>query len=277
MAISDISLTSGMRNNLVSLQNTLDLLNRTQTRLASGKRVNTAVDDPVNYFASQSHLQRAGDLALRKDGMSEGVNTVTAASKGIDSLLTLIQQAQGIANSALATSDTASRAAYATQFDTIMSQITSLARDTTYKGTNLLASTTTLTVKFNEDGSAKLDIAGFEARTLANLSLSFAAQISNWATTGNAVMETALTFLSTATTNLRTQASSLASNLNVITSRQTFTTEIINTLKTGADDLTLADMNEESANMLMLQTRQSLGITSLSLASQAAQSILKLF
>jgi len=277
MAISDISLTGGMRNNLVSLQNTLDLLNRTQTRLASGKRVNTAVDDPVNYFASQSHLQRAGDLALRKDGMSEGVNTVTAASRGIDTLLTMIQQAQGIANSALSTSDTASRAAYATQFDTIMSQITSLARDSSYKGTNLLSSTTTLTVKFNEDGSAKLDIAGFEARTLANLSLSFAAVISNWATTTNAVMETALTFLSTATTNLRTQASSLASSLNVITSRQDFTTNIINTLKTGADNLTLADMNEESANMLMLQTRQSLGITSLSLASQAAQSILKLF
>jgi len=277
MAISDISLTSGMRNNLVSLQNTLDLLNRTQTRLASGKRVNTAVDDPVNYFASQSHLQRASDLALRKDGMSEGVNTVTAASKGIDTLLTMIQQAQGIANSALATSDTSSRASYATQFDTIMSQITSLAKDSGYKGTNLLSSTTTLTVKFNEDGSAKLDIAGFEGRTLANLSLSFASQISNWATTTNAVMETALTFLSTATTNLRTQASSLASSLNVITSRQDFTTNIINTLKSGSDNLTLADMNEESANMLMLQTRQSLGITSLSLASQAAQSILKLF
>jgi len=277
MALSDISLTSGMRNNLVSLQNTLDLLNRTQTRLASGKRVNTAVDDPVNYFASQSHLQRAGDLALRKDGMAEGVNTVTAASKGIDTLLTMIQQAQGIANSALATSYTASRAAYATQFDTIMSQITSLAKDSSYKGTNLLSSTTTLTVKFNEDGSAKLDIAGFEARTLANLSLSFAAVISNWATTTNAVMETALTFLSTATTNLRTQASSLAANLNVITARQDFTTQIINTEKSGSDNLTLADMNEESANMLMLQTRQSLGITSLSLASQAAQSILKLF
>jgi flagellin-like hook-associated protein FlgL len=209
--------------------------------------------------------------------MSEGVNTVTAASKGIDTLLSLIQQAQGIANSALATADTSARASYATQFDTIMSQITSLAKDSSYKGTNLLASTTTLTVKFNEDGSAKLDIAGFEARTLANLSLSFAAQISNWATTTNAVMETALTFLSTATTNLRTQASSLASNLNVITTRQDFTTQIINTEKSGSDNLTLADMNEESANMLMLQTRQSLGITSLSLASQASQSILKLF
>jgi len=277
MALSDISLTQGMRQNLVSLQQTLNLLDRTQTRLASGKKVNTAIDDPVNYFASQSHLQRAGDLALRKDGMSEGVNTVTAASKAIDSLLAMIQQAQGIANSALSTSDTASRAAYATQFDTIMSQITALASDSKYKGTNLLSSTTTLTVKFNEDGTAKLDIAGFEARTLTNLSLSFAAQISNWATTTNAVMDTALTFLTTATANLRTQASSLASNLNVITSRQDFTTNLINVLKTGSDTLTLADMNEESANMLMLQTRQSLGITSLSLASQAAQSIMRLF
>lgn len=277
MALSDISLTQGMRQNLISLQQTLNLLDRTQTRLATGKRVNTAIDDPVNYFASQSHLQRAGDLALRKDGMSEGVNTVTAASKAIDSLLSMIQQAQGIANSALSTSDTASRAAYATQFDTIMSQITALASDSKYKGTNLLASTTTLTVKFNEDGTAKLDIAGFEARTLTNLSLSFAAQISNWATTTNAVMDTALTFLTTATSNLRTQASSLASNLNVITSRQDFTTNLINVLKTGSDTLTLADMNEESANMLMLQTRQSLGITSLSLASQAAQSIMRLF
>lgn len=277
MALSDISLTSGMRSNLVSLQQTLDLLNRTQTRLASGKRVNTAIDDPVNYFASQSHLQRAGDLALRKDGMAEGVNTVTAASKAIDALLTLLQQAQGIANTAQATSDTKSRAAYATQFDTVMSQITALASDASYKGTNLLSGQTTLTVKFNEAGDAKLDIAGFEARTLVNLSLSFAATVSNWATTVNLSMETALQFLSTATTNLRTQASSLASNLNVITTRQSFTTNLINTLKTGSDDLTLADMNEESANMLMLQTRQSLGITSLSLASQAAQSIMRLF
>lgn len=277
MSISDISLTSGMRNNLISLQNTSDLLNRTQTRLSSGKKVNTAVDDPVNYFASAAHLQRASDLSLRKDGMSEGVNTVNAASEGIDSMLTLIEEAQGIANSAESTSDTASRASYATQFDTIMSQITSMAADSSYKGTNLLSSTTTLTVKFNEDGTAKLDIAGFEARTLANLSLSFAAQISNWATTTNAVMETALAFLTTATTNLRTQSSSLASSLNVITSRQTFTTSMINTEQTGSDDLTLADMNEESANMLMLQTRQSLGITALSLSSTAAQSVLKLF
>ena len=65
--------------------------------------------------------------------------------------------------------------------------------------------------------------------------------------------------------------------MNIITIRQDFTSSMINTLQTGSDNLTLADMNEEGANMLMLQTRQSLGTTALSLAAQAAQSVLKLF
>jgi flagellin-like hook-associated protein FlgL len=80
-----------------------------------------------------------------------------------------------------------------------------------------------------------------------------------------------------AITTLRSQSSSLASNLGVITTRQSFTTSLINTLQTGSDNLTLADMNEVSANMLQLQTQQSLGTTALSLSSQASQSVLKLF
>jgi len=77
--------------------------------------------------------------------------------------------------------------------------------------------------------------------------------------------------------SLRSQTSTLASNMNIITIRQDFTSNMINTLQTGSDNLTLADMNEEGANMLMLQTRRSLGTTALSLAAQAAQSVLKLF
>ncbi len=73
------------------------------------------------------------------------------------------------------------------------------------------------------------------------------------------------------------QVKILAANMNVITTRQDFIKNMFDTLKTGADDLTLADMNEESANRLMLQTRQSLGTTPLSIASQAAQSVLRLF
>jgi flagellin len=268
----DISLTQGMRSNLISLQLTTSLLTQTQGRLSSGKKVNSAIDDPVNYFAAQSYTTRASDLAARKDGMSEGINIVTAATQGIAAINALIIQAKGIATSALGTSDVTARASYSTQFDTVMSQIIALAQDASYKGTNLLNSGT-LEVKFNENGSSKMIINGFGATTLSSVSLAYS---TTWSL-GDAYINTSLSLISTATDILRTKVNTLTSNLDVITARQDFTNNIINTLKTGADNLTLADMNEESANMLMLQTRQSLGTTSLSIASQAAQSVLKLF
>jgi flagellin len=269
---NDISLTQGMRSNLISLQLTTKLLGATQARLSTGKRVNTAMDDPVNYFAAQTHMTRAADLASRKDGMGEAINIVTAADKGITAINTLVEQAKGIATSALATTDLASRTSYATQFNTVMSQIITMAKDAGYKGTNLLDQGT-VDVKFNEDGSSKLTVTGFGATTLAQMSLAMVTA----AFTMDIGINTALSQIGTASEILRTKAKTLAANMNVITTRQDFTKNMIDTLKTGADDLTLADMNEESANMLMLQTRQSLGTTSLSIASQAAQAVLRLF
>ncbi|MEA3333502.1 MAG: flagellin, partial [Pseudomonadota bacterium] len=87
----------------------------------------------------------------------------------------------------------------------------------------------------------------------------------------------AISNLDSARTTLRSEAKDLANDLSTITIRQDFTSKMMNTLNDGADNLTLADMNEEGANMLMLQTRQGLGTSSLSMASQAAQSVLRLF
>ena len=76
---------------------------------------------------------------------------------------------------------------------------------------------------------------------------------------------------------LRSQASSFGSNLSLVEIRTEFTKQMINTLQVGADNLVLADTNEEGANMLALQTRQQLSTTALSLASQADQAVLRLF
>ena len=76
---------------------------------------------------------------------------------------------------------------------------------------------------------------------------------------------------------VRSQASSFGSNLSIVQNRTDFTKAMINTLQTGADNLVLADTNEEGANMLALQTRQQLSTTALSLASQASQAVLRLF
>jgi hypothetical protein len=96
-----ITLTSGMRKNLFSLQNTEKLLQTTQTRLATGLRVQKAVDDPINYFTALEHKQRADDLSTRKDEMSESIQLVNAANDGVESISALIASAKSLAQSAL--------------------------------------------------------------------------------------------------------------------------------------------------------------------------------
>ena len=125
LAISDISLTSGMRSNLVSLQGTVDLLNRTQERLATGKRVNSPLDNATNYFVAKSHTDRASDLSVRKDGMGEAIQTVKAANEGITAITDLIASAKGIAQSALS-AGTAEASTLAAQFNSILDQIDEL-------------------------------------------------------------------------------------------------------------------------------------------------------
>lgn len=271
MAVSDISLTAGMRNNLLALQKTSHQLATTQDRLSSGKRVNSALDNPTNFFAAQAANNRASDLNDRKDMMAEAVQTIKAADNGITAITALIQSAKGLASAAQGTSDTAAQATYQSQYATIKSQINTLSSDSGYRGTNLLTGNT-LSIEFSDKtGVATLAVSNGTTATATGLNLGSA----TWTVAGAAGSD--LATMDSALSTLRTTSSTLASNLSIITARQDFTTNMINTLQQGADGLTLADMNQEGANMLMLQTRQSLGTTALSLSSQAAQSVLKLF
>ncbi len=156
-----------------------------------------------------------------------------------------------------------------TQYNTVLTQITALTTDTGYAGTNLLAGNNLQTF-FNANRTSSLTTQG-ATFTASGLGL----------TTGNFQSASSITSSITATQNalttVRNFGSTLANNLSIIQNRQTFLTSQINTLQTGSDALTNADQNTEGADLLALQTRQSLGITSLSLASQAQQAILKLF
>jgi flagellin-like hook-associated protein FlgL len=298
---NSISLTAGMRNNLLALQNTNKLMSQTQNRLSTGKKVNSALDNPTNFFAAQAHTNRANDLTNRKDSMSEAVQGVTAADAGITAITALIESAQGIASAALASASTTDRANYAVTYNELMGQINKLASDSGYRGTNFLTNDD-LTVEFAPTtGGATLKIEGFTA-TSVGLSLQMVGVSGSYGTasatatdsvndnlgtsvewddstiaTGNNAIKSSSKQLENALSTLRAESSKLSASLSIVTTRQDFTDSMINTLKTGADNLTLADTNEEGANMLMLQTRQSLGTTSLSLASQAAQAVLQLF
>lgn len=391
MAMNDISLTSGMRNNLVSLQNTVTLLDRTQNRLSSGKKVNSALDNPINYFAAQGHLSRAADISAYKDTMSEGIQTIQAANNGITSIKSLIETARGLGQAALNASAnsvgftvtamasgntvvvggttftavssgaasgvdefnvedsdgndltvdqivsnlaakinqneetgdqgnikavvsgnritlssvatdnaitstsvvsttggtieiddkvTSERGVYAAQYEEIMTQLDSLAGTGGYKGNNLLTNDT-LSVGF-EGGS--ISVKGFNAYASdmgvntsgeANSDTVSGEENVKWAVAADIKFD--LNNLDKGIAKLKEESTKLSSALSVINIQQDFSTSKMNLLIKGADNLTAADANEEGANMLMLQTRQSLSTTALSLSAQAAQSVLKLF
>src|SRR2546423_10137701 len=156
--MSGIVLSAGVRSNLLNLQATGDLISQTQVRLSTGKRVNSALDNPTNFFTAQSLSNRASDLSGLLDAMSTGINTIQAANNGITAITKLVQSAQSLASQALQTSDVTVRAGLATQFDSIRGQIDLLAADASFNGINLLNGNT-LTVTLNESGTSTATVA----------------------------------------------------------------------------------------------------------------------
>lgn len=268
-----ITLTQGMRSNLFALQQTTRLMDQTQNRLSTGKKVNSALDDPVNFFKAKDHSDRARDLSAKKDGMNEAIKTIEAANTGIESIYDLLDQMKSLAQAAKTSDNTTDLAA---QFDAIRSQVATLASDSNYGGTNLLNGES-LSVEFDPSGTNTLTVDGANAQaTTVGIVAGVTVAVADFAN-ASTIEAGAVSEIDAAVSNLRTEAQKLASSLSTIEIRADFTQNMIDTLNTGADNLTLADMNEEGANMLMLQTRQQLGTTSLSMSSQAAQAVLRLF
>jgi flagellin len=270
--MSDIVLSSGVRSNLLQLQQTSDLITSTQTKLATGKRVNSALDNPINFFTAQGLSVRANDLSQLLDTMTTGINTIQAANNGITAMTKLVQSAQSLVSQAQQTTDTNVRATLAAQYDALRGQIDQLSGDSGINGVNLIGNNT-LRITLNETGNSYVDISGFDDTTGGALAIS--GTTNSWANTSD--ITAAGTELTATLVTLRSQSQALSSNLQTVQVRQDFTKAMINTLNTGADGLTLADSNEEGANLLALQTRQQLSTTALSLAAQADQNVLKLF
>jgi flagellin len=281
---SDITLSSGISQNLYSLQSTQKLMEQTEYRLATGKKINSALDDPINFFAAQDHTQQASDLQVRKDSMGEAIQTIEAADNAIEAISDLIASAKSLAQSALSGETEEEVTEYITQFNELMTQIDNLAGDATYAGVNLLGGTTeSLEVFFDEEGDSGITITGFDASSggLGLATVTDAGDAASWWDGTGALNKTninaSLDELEAATSTLRSKSKTLSNQLSIITAREDFTAKMINTLEVGAANLVNADTNEESANLLTLQTQQELAINSLSIASSAQQAVLNLF
>jgi flagellin-like hook-associated protein FlgL len=371
--MSNITLSAGIRQNLLSLQDTAANLTTTQEHLSTGKKVNTAFDNPTSYFTSQSLTNRASDLSALLDQIGQAQQTLNAANNGLTGLTSLLEQALSTAQQAQqASNDTAgsttgtvnltgnslaagnlviatggttytvsiasaatvssieaaingtaglgstgavtasddgsghlilsgnspstsftasgaeqsafgvastavtgtssTRTTLQSNYNSLLTQIDQLAGDSSYNGVNLLNGNN-LTVNFNETATSTLTISGV---TFNHSGLG----LSTIATAGfqtNSTITGAETAINSAISTVRAQTETFGTNSSTIQTRQSFEQNMINTLQTGASNLVLADQNQESANLLTLQTRQQLEVSALSIANQANQSVLKLF
>ena len=479
--MADVTLSAAVRSSLLSLQDTSKLVKQTQGRLSTGLRVASAIDDPVAFFQAKSLNDRASDLTQKKDGIDQGISSLSTALDAVSSVENIVQQLKGLANSLKSATGT-QFTDLITQYNSLRTQIGNLVSDASYQGTNLVNNTAqSLTVEFSDKtaslltvNAAKLDETGlamgavatyasnsstfminFSANVSASLTaggsvaftyqgtdvtftsgayaqvnygtgnlqlhvgtgatlaitqgtvytasiiaatnvsaasvaliageehtsnfeINYAAhsttatqtatlhitysgpdqqfatgdsyavnhgtsvltftmssvtaaititqgtvftagsgvisagalgsagflgmstgvyqvnaldvtygnlsavntdgQFTTWVSEGDTTqINAAIVQLDGALSTLRANASNLGSNVALLQTRLDFTNQYVNTLEQGAGKLTLADINQEGANLLALQTRQQLGITSLSFAGQAEQSILGLF
>jgi flagellin len=405
--MSDVVLSAAVRQNLLALQSTATLLATTQEHLATGKKVNSALDNPTNFFTAQGLDARANDIGNLLDSIGNGVQILQAANTGITSLSKLVDTAKSIAtqvlqspvgytpkasvdvagsgggagaasisnlnagklagavitfktatgtlavtigappttgpgtatvstldqlNTALtangvdvaatlsataadtlvftSTNDAASqtisttvaptgegveitatgatpgtvtpavadpvsqaaRSTFVAQYNVIIQQITTTAQDSSFNGVNLLSGDS-LKLVFDESGKSFLDIQGvtFDANGLGLASLTAGTDFLDGVSAQNIISK-----LDAASSTLRSEGSSLGSNLSVVQIREDFNKNLINVLQTGSANLTLADSNEEAANSQALTTRQSIAVSALALANQSQQSVLQL-
>lgn len=208
---------------------------------------------------------------LQLEGKNGRDVTVTAAAGITEVSLT------GLLGTRTSATEGVNRDKYERDFNNLRDQIADLANDAHYKGVNLLKGDI-LSVFFNADQTSKLDIEGVEMTPEGLLNIGEVTTASgNHGFQLDTGIKAFVDTLNSATNVLRQQASTFGANLGVVQIRQDFTSALINTLETGASNLTVADTNEEGAKMLALQTRQQLGTTALSLANQAEQGVLRLF
>ncbi|KQO94648.1 flagellin [Methylobacterium sp. Leaf91] len=231
----------------------------------------TAVGDDTTGKVTFTSTATGSDQKITIDASSAATNTDIGFGAGATAK-PVVASGAGSASGTNAT-----RTSLAKQFNTLLDQITQQAKDSSYNGINLLyrsgtdAKENSLKVTFNETGSSNLNIEGakLDSDGLGLTSITGGFQSDD-------EINKALTAITAATSQLRAQSSTFGSNLSVVQNRQDFSKNLINILDTGAANLTNADLNEEAANSQALSTRQSIGISALSLANTAQQGILQL-
>jgi len=237
--------------------------------LGAAKTVDALVQEINSHTDLKDKVRASNDNGkLRIENLSTSDLTVGGVSSG---------ELSGSGSTTIGGNEV--RANLAKQFNELKDQLDKFADDASFNGINLLRGDK-LKLTFNETGTSTIEIQAKDSNGTATSVSTDTLKIKTLDASDfdkDSDIDANLDKLSDALGTLRSQSSAFGSNLSIVENRQDFTKNMINTLQTGASNLTLADTNEEAANLLALQTRQQLSSSALSMASQADQAVLRLF
>jgi flagellin len=297
--IMAISISTGLRNATYALSGINEQIEATNYRLATGKKVNSALDNAGKYFQAAGFRKDSRDFGSLLDGYNNGLRTVEKANSALTNSAKLVESAQALARQAknINNTDAASRDVLGTQIAVLLTQLTNLTSDAKFNGKNLLQTTAvvdTLVVNtgIETTGATNVTFTGQDVRvdqatglniSIAGNGLAFAANVTTYAlgnftgAAGDTKLDALITAAAVALNRLQTVGSVISTNGSIVQIRQDYTKYVQRGLNQASDDLTIADINEEGVNLTSLQTKQSLSVQALSLASQSDQAILRLF
>jgi flagellin len=235
-------------------------------------QLNTALQTVSGLSSSTTVGGTAISLVVGTSSIQNSLVIGTAGSSKATSILTDLGLTAGTSTGTSISGISSTRSTLQSNYNALLSQIDQLAGDSSYNGVNLLANNN-LKVIFNETATSSLTITGVNFNS-AGLGLT---AVSGTGFQQDANVQGTINNIDTALATVRAQSQTFGTNSSTIQTRQDFTKNLISTLQTGSDNLVLADQNEESANLLTLQTRQQLSISALSISNQASQAVLKLF
>ena len=263
---------------MIALQNlnaTSSQLQATQNIISTGLKVSSAKDDGATYAIAQSQRATVSSLDAVKDSLNRGSSVVDVAMSAGDSVTDLLTQMKSKALAASDTSlDTTSRAAMATDFNSLRDQITKTLSNASFNGINIIDGT-------NSSISALANASGKSTLTVAGENMSLGGSIVTVGTASSFASATSasalLTTLDTSINNVSAALAKLGTSSTALQNHMTFVGKLQDSINTGIGNLVDADMAQESAKLQALQTKQQLGVQALSIANQSTSTVLSLF
>ncbi|MCH9852708.1 MAG: hypothetical protein K0U45_04310 [Alphaproteobacteria bacterium] len=302
---SDIDLRLGLgravRSTLQTLQENRNLTERTHNRLTTGKKINSVVDGVIDYFRSEALIERSNIFSRRRDEVDQAISNLEAHITALDSLEEFIDQLKGHVTAARSKTNAEDKASFTDAFREVGQQILLLVNDVDYNGLNLLASDNSiLTVRFSDVEESRIDIVGqqvlgsrvsagglfsegiYDITAAAFLGSNFDLGSSDFTGFSNIdnsnISQSDVLYekLRLAETRIENITRNLGNRVSLLKGREEFLSQYTSELLIGSEKISVADLEEESANSKALELKHQIALTSITNANRNQEFLLQI-